>query len=73
MPDATESGSRGTSSLPSSGTSGQAPPQLGVGSRRMETQRRADIETKKLNQSLNQILATRTSSSTESRWKRYRI
>lgn len=71
MPDATESGSRGNGSLPSSGTSGQAP-QLGVGSRDLENQRRIDNETRKLNQRLDKITATSTGSSTEWRWNRYR-
>ncbi|KAI6903817.1 hypothetical protein KC318_g6833 [Hortaea werneckii] len=72
MPDATESGSRGNGSLSNSGTSGQAPSQLGVESRRIEDQRRIDNETKK-NQRLDKNTAMPTSSSTEWRWSRYRI
>ena len=73
MPDATDSNSRGNGSLPTSATSGQAPSQLGVESRRIEDQRRIDNETKKLNQRLDNITAKPTTSSTEWRWSRYRI
>ncbi|KAI7535405.1 hypothetical protein KC331_g12044 [Hortaea werneckii] len=71
MPDATGSDSRGYGSLPNFGTTGQAP-QLGVESRRIEDQRRIDNETKKLKQRLDNFAAAPTSSSTESRWNRYR-
>ncbi|KAI7282431.1 hypothetical protein KC343_g1552 [Hortaea werneckii] len=72
MPDATESGSHGNGSQSRSGVSGQKP-QLSVGTRRIETQRRADDETKKLNRSLEEIAAMPTSSSAERRLKRYKI
>ncbi|KAI7266351.1 hypothetical protein KC345_g8197 [Hortaea werneckii] len=72
MPDATESGSHGNGSQLRSGVSGQKP-QLSVGTRRIETQRRADDERKKLNQSRDQISGMRTTSSKEWRWGRYHI
>lgn len=72
MPDATESSSHGNGSQLRSGVSGQAP-QLSVGNRRIETQRRADDETKKLNKSQDQNSGTRTRSSKEWRWGRYQI
>ena len=72
MPDATESSSHGNGSQPRSGVPGKAP-QLSVGTRRIETQRRADDETKKLNRSLEEIAAMPTSSSAEQRLKRYKI
>ncbi|KAI7104021.1 hypothetical protein KC352_g37376 [Hortaea werneckii] len=70
MPDATEPSSHGNGSQLRSGVSGQKP-QLSVGTRRIETQRRADDETKKLNKSQDQNSGTRTRSSKEWRWGRY--
>ncbi|RMZ29327.1 hypothetical protein D0859_06582 [Hortaea werneckii] len=72
MPDATESGSHGNGSQLRSGVSGPAP-QLSVGTRRIETQHRADEERKKLNRSQNQTSGMRTTSSKEWRWGRYQI